>query len=39
MQAAAAAVQQGIHECMAIATAKGYKLADVLGLKCKKYIR
>ena len=39
MQAAVAAVQQGIRECMVTASAKGYKLADVLGLKTKKYIR
>ena len=39
MQAAAAAVQQGIHECMAMASSMGLYLVDILHLKSKLYVR
>ena len=39
MQAAAAAVQQGIHECMATASSMGLYLVDILHLKSEVYVR
>ena len=39
MQAAAAAVQQGICECMVTASAHGCELLVTLRLKSRKHIR
>ena len=39
MQAAAAAVQQGICECMVTASRRGLYLVDVLRLKSKVHVR
>ena len=39
MQAAAAAVQQGIRGCMLTASTNGCELKDILCLKSVKYIR
>ena len=39
MQAAAAAVQQGIYECMVTASTNGCELLDILHLKSNRHIR
>ena len=39
MQAAAAAVQQGISECMGTASTNECELSDILRLKSAKHIR
>ena len=39
MQAAAAAVQQGIRECMVTAATNGCELSDILYIKSREHIR